>query len=202
VDNVLLARLLSPEDLGLFAAPFRLVVGLVMVAVPTAWALLPSLARNKGDAKSAQVMNRVGPLAAAATAVVGAAFVLGSRPLVCLTFGAVPRLDTAATCLRLLALLPALHTVTYIMELELLAAGRQQWALVGAAPALAVKVAADLLLVGTLGPLTGAVSSLMADGIRLVLMMRVSRSSWMGRAMIPIAALGLLVAGSLIGGIP
>ena len=201
IDNVLLAGMLSTEDLGLFAAPFRLVTGLVMVVVPTVWALLPSLVRGAGSSDSAKITNRVGPLAAASTALLGAAFVLGSSPLVSLTFGEGSRLESAARCLRLLALLPVLHTVAYIMELELLAVGRQQWALLGAGPALALKIVGDIALADAFGPLTGAVTSVAADVVRVILLAWVARSRWMVNALVPIGLLGLLVLGSLLPGV-
>ncbi|MBN1426591.1 oligosaccharide flippase family protein [Candidatus Fermentibacteria bacterium] len=200
VDNVILAKLLSPGDLGLFAAPFRLVAGVVSVVVPTAWALLPSIVRNTGNPASSRVMGRVGSLASGATGAVGAAFVLAAWPLVRLTFGADYDAGSAVACLRLLSMLPVLHTVAYIMELELLAAGRQQWALVAAAPALVAKVILDLGLAEALGPLTGAVSSVAADVLRVILLVGVTRSRWMVGASVPIVGLGVLVAASLLGG--
>lgn len=195
IDNVILARLLSPADLGLFAAPFRLVTGVVMVAVPTAWAVLPSLVRER---QGTGVIGRVGPLATAATALVGAGFVVAAGPLITLTFGSA--LQPAVLCVRALALLPALHTIAYVAELDLLAKGRQQWALIGAAPALLVKVVVDVAFAARLGPLTGAASSLAADLLRVALLAWVSRARWIASSAVPLGALGILVAASVLGG--
>ncbi len=200
IDNVLLGRFLSSEEVGLFAAPFRLVVGVVTVVVPTAWALLPSLVRARHGRDSHDLMRRVGPLASVATCLVGGAFVIGAGGLMGLTFGPIPSLPQAVSCLRLLAVLPALHTVAYLMELELLAGGRQGRALVGAGPALAVKILLDVWLARSLGPLAGAASSVAADVLRVLLLAAVARSAWMAHAALPIAVLGAVVAVGSFGG--
>lgn len=192
VDNVVLARLLSSQDLGLFAAPFRVVTGLVMVMVPTAWALLPSVVRGQAGANP---VAEVGPLASCLASLVGAGLLLGAGPLVGMAFGQV--FPQAVMCTRLLSLLPALHTVSYVGELELLAQGRQQWALLGAGPALVVKVVADVSLAPHLGPVAGAASSLVADTLRCALVGWACQGRWMWRAALPMALLGAAVAWSV-----
>jgi O-antigen/teichoic acid export membrane protein len=198
VDNVILGRLLPPEAVGLFAAPFRLITGLVIVAVPTTWALLPTLSKTAGTRDQDLLTGRVGPLAALITSSCGVLVVALSQYVVAI-FGGAYRSESSILCLRLLALLPALHTVSYIMELELLARGKQERALVSAGTALAVKVIVDLSLATTIGPVAGALGSVVADFVRVGLLARMSRSPWVPRAMVPVFLLVLVLLVVVLG---
>ncbi len=203
VDAVILGRLLSSEEVGLFAAPFRLITGLVVVAVPTMWALLPSLSRAEGSKRREHMMKRIGPVAAAATAAIGLVVAVFAGHIV-MVFGEAYKAESSILCLRLLSLLPVLHTISYIMELELLAKGRQELALAGAGPALLLKIGADIVLAGIVGPAAGAVSSVSADVLRTAVLARMVRSGWIGRAMVPVLILAgvigvLIVRSGVIG---
>lgn len=193
IDNVILGRLLPPEAVGLFAAPFRLITGLVIVAVPTTWALLPTLSKTSGKRDQDLLTRRVGPLAALITAL-GGLLVVGLSQQIVEIFGAAYRSESSILCLRLLALLPVLHTVSYIIELELLAQGKQERALLSAGTALGVKVIVDLSLAAIIGPVAGALGSVVADLLRVGLLARMSKSPWVSRALIPI----LLLTGVII----
>jgi O-antigen/teichoic acid export membrane protein len=185
IDNVILGRLLPSEAVGLFAAPFRLITGLVIVTVPTMWALLPTLSKTPGTRDQKLLTARVGPFAALVTALGGLMVVAFAQQIV-MIFGTSYRSESSILCLRLLALLPALHTISYIMELELLSQGRQERALVSAGSALVVKIVADVMLATVIGPVAGALGSVVADFLRVGLLAHASKSSWVGRALLPV----------------
>jgi O-antigen/teichoic acid export membrane protein len=192
IDNVILGRLLPPEAVGLFAAPFRLITGLVIVAVPTTWVLLPTLSKAAGTRDHDLLTRRVGPLAALITALGGLLVVALSQHIVEI-FGSAYRSESSILCLRLLALLPSLHTVSYIIELELLAHGKQERALLSAGTALVVKITIDLALATTIGPVAGALGSVVSDLLRVGLLARMAKSPWVPTALIPIFLLAGVV---------
>lgn len=187
VDNVILARFLPADELGLFAAPFRLITGLVIVTVPTLWAFLPSMTRSSGET----LMKKAAPVAAS-LAVVGGIIISVPAPLVIrMTLGSDFLSPVSIAMLRLLSVLPALHAIAYLMELELLTRNRQVLALYAAAPALMIKVIMDIVFVAVMGPIVGAVSSLVADAVRLIILSRWAGKDWLIRSLLP---LGFLVA--------
>ncbi len=198
VDNVLLGRLLSSEELGLFAAPFRIVVGLIVAVVPAMWAFLPSLTRR--GAEGANIMSRAALIAASVSVVLGFGLAVPAEALITGTLGHGFSCPTSVIILRLLALLPALHALSYLMELELLASGRQQLALWGAGPALVIKIGLDLALWASLGPVVGAVSSLAADVVRITLLSQWAGKGWLPRSLVPVVLLAATVVFLLVHG--
>ena len=187
VDNVILARFLPADELGLFAAPFRLITGLVIVTVPTLWAFLPSMTRSSGP----ELMRKAAPLAASLAAVGGLIISIPAPFVIRISLGSDFLSPVSVATLRLLSVLPVLHAIAYLMELELLTRNRQVLALYAAAPALVIKIGMDIALVTVMGPLVGAVSSLVADAVRLLILSRWAGRHWLVRSLLPV---GLIIA--------
>ena len=80
------------------------------------------------------------------------------------------------------------------MELELLTSNRQILALYAAAPALIIKVIMDIVFVTMMGPLVGAVSSLVADAVRLIILSRWAGRAWLIRSLLPVTFLIAVIA--------
>jgi O-antigen/teichoic acid export membrane protein len=195
VDSFVLKAYWPNEELGAFAASYRLVGALTLLAVTVLWAFLPLLSRLASERPGAE-MDTASRLARLTLWVGAVGVVLATglaRPIVPAVYGESFRQGASLMSLQVLAPLLLLRPVGYVSDLVLIARRRQGLVCVAAGAGLAANLAGDLAFVPTSGAVGAAIGTLLGDlvylGTTVGLSSRVARRPlFQSAAAVPAAA--------------
>jgi O-antigen/teichoic acid export membrane protein len=195
VDSFVLKAYWPGQELGAFAAPYRLIGALTLLAVTVLWVFLPLLSRLASERQGAEMdaASRLIHLTVWAGAL-GTVVVTGvARPIIPAVYGESFRRGASLLSLQVLAPLLLLRPVGYVSDLVLVARRRQSLVCLGAGAGLAANLAGDLAFVPTLGAVGAAIGTLVGDvvyvAVTAILSSRVSgRALFRGTAAVPAAA--------------
>ncbi len=165
VDSFVLKAYWPDEELGAFAASYRLVGALTLLAVTVLWVFLPLLSRLASECPGAE-MDAASRLARLTLWIggIGTAVAAGlARPVVPAVYGESFRQGASLVSLQVLAPLLVLRPVGYVSDLVLVARRRQALVCLVAGAGLAANLAGDLAFVPTLGAAGAAIGTLLGD---------------------------------------
>ena len=173
LDTILLSVLRSPEDAGLYSAPYRLFLAGTAVAIFAGYAYLPRLAVAVGSLAEVEVMRS---LRRALTAMCGYGVVLTGltelvgAPVLGFLFGAeFEAMD--ATFVILVSALPW-YTLGFPAGYTLIARGMEQRFMLGAGAAGVTNLGLNLALIPPLGPSGAAVATTVALAVGTAVWLR------------------------------
>lgn len=163
IDTILLAAIHSPEEAGLYSAPYRLFLALNVIGIFAAYALLPLASRaaeaGRSDEAEDLIVSCLGPLAAFGLLCLGTAELLGGE-ILGFVFGA--PFETMATTFLLLCIAVPWYAVGYPAGYSAIATGDQRRLLVGATVAVICNIVLNAALIPPLGAEGAAVATTVA----------------------------------------
>ena len=173
LDTVLLSVLRSPEEAGLYSAPYRVFYAGLAVGIFAGYVYLPRLARAVGTREEAEVAasfrNALTALCAYGVVLVGLTEIAGEAALR-LIFGS-PFGEMQDTFILLTVAIPW-YVVGFPAGYTLLARGRERRFLLGAGVAGSLNLAFNLLLIPSLGAEGAAAATTLALIVATVLWIR------------------------------
>ena len=153
IDTIILAATRSPAEAGLYSAPYRIFLMLNVVAVFAAYAAFPALSRASDTARDSDarelLIKILELLLLYGLLAVGCVHLFGAE-LLGVVFGA--RFESMETTFTLLSLAVAWYSIGYPAGYSLIADGKNNSFLAGAATAGALNLTLNLVLIPPYGP--------------------------------------------------
>ncbi|CAA9475611.1 MAG: hypothetical protein AVDCRST_MAG67-392 [uncultured Solirubrobacteraceae bacterium] len=197
IDTVLLAAIHSPEEAGLYSAPYRLFLALNVVGIFAAYALLPLASRaSDGEARREAmrlIVSCLPPLAGFGLLCLGLAELLGRQVLEAV-FG--PPFAQMATTFVLLCTAVPWYAIGYPAGYSAIASGNQRRLLAGASVAVVCNIILNAALIPVFGAEGAAVATTVAMIAAAVTWLRAQMILERLRALVCLLALATIAAGA------